>query len=572
MVSKHFFKSLAKASVLGCLCIVFLAPSVATFKILLNAITDLESWRALFTNPTVLQGWGLTLWTGISSFLLAISWAFFIIGFYFQKHQIAFLGRHIPKMLALPHSAFAIGFLYLIAPSGWLLRLLSPWATGFESPPDWITSQDPYGIGLILVLAAKETPFLIWTALTVLHQKDYFAYLQQQFLIGQTLSYSASACYWKIIAPQLLKRLSWPLLAVLAYSLTVVDMALVIGPTNPSTLAVQSWILIQDADWSRNQEGILMASLLSLMIAVLGLIFYLLLNSSVQKLFLLRGSPTPVIRSKPSNRLLASVFVRSSFNNHQPKLGLLFYSLPLLYGWVLLVLLIASFSGVWTFPKLWPEEFTWMAWESLGQSKETYLNSITIACSSALTAFALSIMWLELAPARLDQKIRPFILMSLLLPVLLWVLGLHQLSLWLSIDHSYFTVYFGHTLVVLPYTLISLSPAYQHFDPRWSLICASLGKSYAHFMLTVKWPLLKAAFLRSFAVGFAVSMTQYLPTLYLGGGRVPTFGTESLALTLSGQRSLSSTYALALFILVLVMFACSEYFAQPKKFKVSTHA
>ena len=50
--------------------------------------------------------------------------------------------------------AFAIGLAFLIAPSGWLLRLLSPWATGFEAPPPWPTTQDPWGLGLIAVLVA----------------------------------------------------------------------------------------------------------------------------------------------------------------------------------------------------------------------------------------------------------------------------------------------------------------------------------------------------------------------------------------------------------------------------------
>jgi putative thiamine transport system permease protein len=45
------------------------------------------------------------------------------------------------------------------------------------------------------------------------------------------------------------------MLAVLAYSLTVVDMALVIGPTAPPTLAVLAWQWLLDGDVAINAQG-----------------------------------------------------------------------------------------------------------------------------------------------------------------------------------------------------------------------------------------------------------------------------------------------------------------------------
>jgi ABC-type uncharacterized transport system YnjBCD permease subunit len=35
-----------------------------------------------------------------------------------------------------------LGIAFLLAPSGWILRSLSPWATGFTRPPDWLIVQD----------------------------------------------------------------------------------------------------------------------------------------------------------------------------------------------------------------------------------------------------------------------------------------------------------------------------------------------------------------------------------------------------------------------------------------------
>ncbi|MBP6361846.1 MAG: ABC transporter permease, partial [Aeromonas sp.] len=82
-----------------------------------------------------------------------------------ESRSFRLLRRLLSPLLALPHVAFAIGFSFLLAPSGWLLRLVSPSLTGFELPPDWQTIKDPVGLGLILALILKETPFLLLMAL-----------------------------------------------------------------------------------------------------------------------------------------------------------------------------------------------------------------------------------------------------------------------------------------------------------------------------------------------------------------------------------------------------------------------
>jgi putative thiamine transport system permease protein len=560
-------QNLLQKSVLLCLLVLFFAPSFATFKILFYSIFDFENWQSIFFNRSYQHSLYLSLFTGVASFLTALVWAFLVIGFYFQNHQLGKLGNIIPKMLALPHSAFAIGFLYLIAPSGWLLRLVSPWATGFEYPPDWRTSQDPFGISLIFILAAKETPFLIWTGLTLLHQSDFQASLKQQFLLAQTLGHSPRASYWKIIVPQLAQKLLWPFLAVWAYSLTVVDMALIMGPTNPPTLAIQSWSLLQDADPHQNQEGILLALLLGLLIVVVAGVFYLLSQIIPWRSLLLSGSS--LTSKTPTPSAITSYLLKWSGLKKLQSMGLAVFSLQLIYILLLLILLIASFSGVWTFPNLWPQELSWLAWQSLLANLDSSIDTFYLAMGSAITALIISIVWLEIAPATLDQKVRPFILMSLVLPPLLWVIGLHQLSLWFDLKSYFLAVYISHTLMALPYVLISLSPAYQHFDQRWALLTASLGHSPLRFIFSVKWPLLKSAIVRSFAVGFAVSVAQYLPTVYLGAGRVNTLTTEAIALSASGQRSLSSSFALVLCGFVFLMFYCSEQLAKPRKFKSS---
>ena len=63
-------------------------------------------------------------------------------------------------------------------------------------------------------------------------------------------------------------------------------------------------------------------------------------------------------------------------------------------------------------------------------------------------------------------------------------------------------------------------------------------------------PVLTAA-----AVGLAVSVGQYLPTLLIGGGRVETLTTEAVALSSGGNRRLIGAAALLQMALPALAFA-----------------
>jgi putative thiamine transport system permease protein len=57
------------------------------------------------------------------------------------------------------------------------------------------------------------------------------------------------------------------------------------------------------------------------------------------------------------------------------------------------------------------------------------------------------------------------------------------------------------------------------------------------------------------AVGFAVSIGQYLPTLLVGGGRLPTVTTEAVALASGGNRRVIGVYAFLQMLLPAIGFA-----------------
>jgi putative thiamine transport system permease protein len=71
----------------------------------------------------------------------------------------------------------------------------------------------------------------------------------------------------------------------------------------------------------------------------------------------------------------------------------------------------------------------------------------------------------------------------------------------------------------------------------------------------IKLPMLLRPVLVAFAVGFAVSNAQYLPTLFAGAGRFSSLTTEAVSLAAGADRRVIGIYVFAQSILPLIPFA-----------------
>jgi putative thiamine transport system permease protein len=97
-------------------------------------------------------------------------------------------------------------------------------------------------------------------------------------------------------------------------------------------------------------------------------------------------------------------------------------------------------------------------------------------------------------------------------------------------------------------------------------VAATLGHTRWAFVWKVQWPLLRGAIAAAFAVGFAVSVAQYLPTLYVGAGRFATVTTQAVALSSGGQRSLMAAYAALQWVLPALVFALAAWLGRARRF------
>ncbi len=534
----------------GALAALVLLPLLAIVWASVRSALHPGVWDVLVSAPVLWPAWRMTLWTGLVSTLAAYGLCAWFLSYAFGQPIWVRCVRTLGPMLAVPHAAFAVGLVFLIAPSGWLLRAVSPWLTGFNQPPAWLTSQDPWGLGMIAVLVFKELPFLLWGIATQLQRDDAGPRLVQELRVAQTMGYARRAAFWRVVWPQLVPRLRWPLWAVLAYNLSVVDIAQIAGPSNPSTLSVLAWQWLQDSDESTNAQGAIAGWLLAATVGACAVV--LVVASSL--------AATP--------RFDGSRGVDARANSFSARWGgYVLFALCAVYGLILLALLVGSVSGVWPFPQWWPSTLSLQAWDSVASSSATLRTTIVLALCSTMLALLWAVAWLELAPKAWDRAMRWPLVVPLLLPSVLWVVGLHSVALQWGASASWGALIAAHTLAVLPYVVITLSPAYFGFDQRYAHISASLGRSYTAFLWRVKWPMLRASVYAAAAVGVAVSVAQYLPTLYVGEGRFSTVTTEAVTLASGGQRALVAAYAWLQWLIPVVGFSAAAWLGKPRQFR-----
>ena len=540
----------------------------------------------LLQQPQFAQALVLSLCSGVAATLLALAASASILstglGLRAQRQPAAFL----PAMLALPHVAFALGCVLLLAPSGWLVRLmfalLRPWTDTapwtLDAPPPWQSTQDPWALGLVLVLVCKEIPFLLWGALAQMQRPDVAQAWQAQLRVAVTLGYSLPSAWWRVVWPQLLPRMAGPLLAVWAYSLSVVDVAWIIGPAAPPTLAVLAWQWLQDADPSTRTLGLAAVFCLLLctaLVAGLAVLGYRLdlrwwaparWTRGPQRLadafHSCNGKPKP---RKRMGQAVSECFARSGASGAAIGRGWM-RGLPAVYLLVGFALLWSSVAGVWVFPAVWPQSWTLQAWQQVLASAGVLETTLWLGLASAGMALVLAMACLECLPLRWHAALFGASYLLLAVPTLLWALGLQRLCIALGWDATGWGLWLAHSASVWPYVLLSLQGPYAALDRRGAHLAASLGRSHWAYLWQVQWPLLRAALAAAFAVGFAVSVAQFLVTLFVGGGRFATVTTEALASSSGGQRSLLAAFALLQWLLPAGLFGLALWLGRKRRF------
>lgn len=477
--------------------------------------------------------------TGIGATLVSLLLVLSLTATLYGTATFRRIERLLAPFLSLPHAAAALGLAFLVAPSGWIARLLAQ-PFDWQDPPDLLVLNDPLGLSLMLGLVTKEVPFLLLMTLAALPQTD----AARRLTVGQSLGYGQVTGFAMAVVPALYRQLRLPVYAVLAYSMTAVEMGLILGPTLPPPLSVQVVLWMNDPALA-GRDLAAAGALVQLGLVVLAILLWRAAEWAGRHalVWLAGGGHRAAWLDRPMRGLAAG--------------GAALVGGGLAAG--MAGLAVWSVAGPWAFPDILPRSLSLSSWDrALPDLAASAGVTLAIAVTATAGALVLVLGCLEaehrfgLAPAWWSVWV---LYLPLLMPQIAFLPGLQRLMLTGGLQGSALTVALAHLVFVLPYVFLSLAAPFRAWDRRVGIAAASLGASEARIFWHLRLPMLAGPSLTAAAVGMAVSIGQYLPTLLVGGGRVETVTTAAVALSSGGDRRLVGAYALLQALLPFAGFA-----------------
>ena len=519
----------------------FFLPSFGYFPVLDKYDFNLSYFIISFEMPGILKSILLSFFTGFCSTILALFFSQLILSYFFNTKTYNYLKYFISPFLALPHITMAVGIIFLFSPSGLFFRLISPWLTGFERPPNFFIIPDEYGFFLILGLVLKEIPFFILISLSALEQLP----TTKIFKIGKTLQHSSFSIWAMIIFPLIYKKIRLVIFIVIAFSASVIDMSLLLAPSTPSTLSIRALKAYQSAEF----DSIFIASnlaLIQLLVIIVLMVCWVFLEKIVQQKHFFLITLNFLSRKKPF------------FKN------ILYFTSLILFSFSILGIACAFLWSVgqnWYFPQFFPGS---LSIDNIlvffKQNKDIVFVSIYISLIVSLLSLLIIVIWVELTEV-LNFKhfyFEWFFFLPLFIPEISFLIGLQSFLIIFNFNSFFIPLIVTELLYIMPYSFIILAPALREIKKDYIKVGSSLGKSRFERLIYIKIPLIIPTIFTAFAIGMIVSLSLYTPVYFIGAGRITTLTVEALNLALSNSRQdlgVATVFQVLIPILILLIVA-----------------
>lgn len=210
-------------------------------------------------------------------------------------------------------------------------------------------------------------------------------------------------------------------------------------------------------------------------------------------------------------------------------------------------------------PKLfslkWFAEFffspVWQAalWRSLSVGVLTALFAVILGFGATLALTRL--------PSRWNKLLFALFISPLIVPRIVIALGLLYLFSRIGLAGRDLGLVIGHTVLALPYVVVTLSAAFKQYDWRLDDAARILGASPLTRLRTVTLPLMSSSLVSAFLLAFITSFDDLTIAIFVSGGintTLPKQMWDSIQLALSPTLAAVSTTLVA-FIVVFALLA-----------------
>lgn len=179
------------------------------------------------------------------------------------------------------------------------------------------------------------------------------------------------------------------------------------------------------------------------------------------------------------------------------------------------------------------------------------VNSLIIASSTTLLATllgTLAALGLRSQELGLKSQIRTLFLLPMVVPAVVLGVGMQALFVRLGFNSSYLSVIVAHTVIAMPFVVISVSGALTGIDRRVERAAESLGAPPFRVFRLVTMPLAMPGILSGAALAFATSLDEVVLTLFVAGPNQRTLARQMFS-TL--RENISPAIAAAAFVIIV---------------------
>lgn len=426
-------------------------------------------------------------------------------------------------LLAIPHSALALGLLLALSAGGVGWRWIS---VIFELPLDqqYLFPRDPWGIGVIVSLVIKESAFLIAIAIPITKRLPLRSYQ----VVARQAGLTQIQCHHQLIWPQAI-RLMWPaIFVVFVFGLTNLEVSLILGPDQPQLIGVRLFQLLTDPDALNRQAGAIGLLILLVGLVAVWAVFY------------------RSVRARVKDQLSGAIAL-----THWATV--LRWTVIAVFCLSIVSLLMWSVTMRWSVFEPLPH-VSLAALTRLKSLESPFWTSLSIGLATGVIAIILAVCILEYLVSKGQKRLHWVWWAFLWLPALPMASGLLAWIYFFGGSPGLWPVVLGHTLIALPYVMIVMSDSWFDRDRRHDMLLKQAGLPVVRRILIIWMPRHSRLLVLAFALAFAVSCALYTQTILLGGGRVETLMTE-LMVTVSGERRLAALTGLTNLLLPLIAFA-----------------
>jgi putative spermidine/putrescine transport system permease protein len=236
--------------------------SLGMIRVFPPAQLSLDAYRQALSHPELLSSILLTLTvaviTTVLSSLLSIALALLLR----TASRWATIACQIT--LPIPHLVGVAGVWLLLAPSGFLSRILIAfgWIQSDQDMP--LLINDLHYIGLFIHFLWKEIPFITLILLAVLRGINP-SYEHQARALGAT----PWKCFWTITLPMMKTGILSASLFVFSYVFAAFEVPFLLGPTRPRTLPILIYREFTDTDIGKRPQAVVLGLILSLISMVI---------------------------------------------------------------------------------------------------------------------------------------------------------------------------------------------------------------------------------------------------------------------------------------------------------------